>query len=230
MMIRQLFKIVFISLGLSAPAFSATLAYDSFGEVLHAGGSPIDWTGTTGTRFYAGFTAVASGNMETVSFYANGSHNDPVPPTTDILVTLHTSVWDGEKYIVGDMLESVVAVAPSGGYTTDGLNPDLLSGSSGIGSWINAGKNYWLSFEHIPESGIADTIYFKQNADFPTLQRAWQSYTDTWDGRIGYVTDPNPNGGMQMSVSVSAIPIPAAVWLFGSALAGLGWMRRKQTV
>ena len=27
---------------------------------------------------------------------------------------------------------------------------------------------------------------------------------------------------------VSAVPIPAAVWLFGSALAGLGWMRRKQ--
>jgi hypothetical protein len=28
--------------------------------------------------------------------------------------------------------------------------------------------------------------------------------------------------------SVSAVPVPAAVWLFGSALAGLGWMRRKQ--
>ena len=27
----------------------------------------------------------------------------------------------------------------------------------------------------------------------------------------------------------SAVPIPAAAWLFGSALAGLGWMRRKQT-
>jgi hypothetical protein len=26
-----------------------------------------------------------------------------------------------------------------------------------------------------------------------------------------------------------AVPVPAAVWLFGSALAGLGWMRRKQT-
>jgi hypothetical protein len=25
------------------------------------------------------------------------------------------------------------------------------------------------------------------------------------------------------------VPIPAAVWLFGSALAGLGWMRRKQS-
>jgi hypothetical protein len=31
-------------------------------------------------------------------------------------------------------------------------------------------------------------------------------------------------------VKSSVVPIPAAVWLFGSALAGLGWMRRKQTV
>ena len=29
------------------------------------------------------------------------------------------------------------------------------------------------------------------------------------------------------NVNVSAVPIPAAVWLFGSALAGLGWLRRK---
>jgi len=29
------------------------------------------------------------------------------------------------------------------------------------------------------------------------------------------------------SGQVSAVPVPAAVWLFGSALAGLGWMRRK---
>jgi hypothetical protein len=32
------------------------------------------------------------------------------------------------------------------------------------------------------------------------------------------------------NINVSAVPIPAAVWLFGSALAGLGWMRRKQAV
>ncbi len=28
----------------------------------------------------------------------------------------------------------------------------------------------------------------------------------------------------------NVVPIPAAVWLFGSALAGLGWMRRRKTV
>ena len=29
------------------------------------------------------------------------------------------------------------------------------------------------------------------------------------------------------NVSLQAVPLPAAVWLFGSALAGLGWLRRK---
>lgn len=31
-------------------------------------------------------------------------------------------------------------------------------------------------------------------------------------------------------VRSSVVPIPAAAWLFGSALAGLGWIRRKQAV
>jgi hypothetical protein len=31
-------------------------------------------------------------------------------------------------------------------------------------------------------------------------------------------------------VRSTVVPIPAAVWLFGSALAGLGWLRRKQTL
>jgi hypothetical protein len=32
------------------------------------------------------------------------------------------------------------------------------------------------------------------------------------------------------NVTVNVVPLPAAVWLFGSALAGLGWIRRKQSV
>lgn len=31
------------------------------------------------------------------------------------------------------------------------------------------------------------------------------------------------------SIAVPGVPIPAAVWLFGSALAGLGWMKRRAT-
>jgi hypothetical protein len=31
-------------------------------------------------------------------------------------------------------------------------------------------------------------------------------------------------------ITLQTVPVPAAVWLFGSALAGLGWLRRKQTI
>ena len=31
------------------------------------------------------------------------------------------------------------------------------------------------------------------------------------------------------NVNASVVPIPAAIWLFGSALVGFGWLRRKQT-
>jgi len=33
-----------------------------------------------------------------------------------------------------------------------------------------------------------------------------------------------------VSGTISAVPVPAAVWLFASALGGLGWMRRRKTV
>jgi hypothetical protein len=29
------------------------------------------------------------------------------------------------------------------------------------------------------------------------------------------------------NINATVVPVPAAVWLFGSALAGLGWLRRK---
>ena len=46
---------------------------------------------------------------------------------------------------------------------------------------------------------------------------------DNWSGSAG--------AGMYFdNIVVSTVPVPAAGWLFGSALAGLGWMKRKQTI
>jgi hypothetical protein len=42
------------------------------------------------------------------------------------------------------------------------------------------------------------------------------------------VIAPSPYGNnIDNIVMTTAVPIPAAVWLFGSALAGLGWFRRQ---
>ena len=45
------------------------------------------------------------------------------------------------------------------------------------------------------------------------------------DGPVEVFTENSFSG----TLTATAVPVPAAVWLFGSALAGLGWFRRKQT-
>ena len=49
---------------------------------------------------------------------------------------------------------------------------------------------------------------------------------------------PDENGGLTLTGvsifllpggTITAVPVPAAMWLFGSALGGLGWMRRRKT-
>jgi hypothetical protein len=52
-----------------------------------------------------------------------------------------------------------------------------------------------------------------------------------YSGGAGYVRNAGRwfeySYDLAFQTHVSAIPIPAAAWLFGSALAGLGWFRRK---
>jgi hypothetical protein len=73
----------------------------------------------------------------------------------------------------------------------------------------------------------------------------WTSTTNAQDGypyawrTLNFMDGTNVNLNVQVNLTYSlavqqgdvfnAVPVPAAVWLFGSALAGLGWMRRKVT-
>jgi hypothetical protein len=65
-------------------------------------------------------------------------------------------------------------------------------------------------------------------------QAAWttMSFDSDW-ANLDYVTfdglGPEDWAPGVDNIVVSAVPVPAAVWLFGSALAGLGWFRRRQT-
>jgi len=52
-------------------------------------------------------------------------------------------------------------------------------------------------------------------------------YSNTWgNGGIAILTEPS-EVAFFADFTPAVIPVPAAVWLFGSALGLLGWMRRK---
>jgi hypothetical protein len=94
---------------------------------------------------------------------------------------------------------------------------------------------------------VADVIGTYENGDTITMSLALQPTTWTtvnfgseWSNLVkvqllgtalGLIAD-DPESGIYLNldnVVVTAVPIPAAVYLFGSALAGLGWLRRRQT-
>ncbi|MCP4928101.1 MAG: VPLPA-CTERM sorting domain-containing protein [Gammaproteobacteria bacterium] len=77
---------------------------------------------------------------------------------------------------------------------------------------IFATDDSWFTGGGIPQSLPGSYTAFLIGFDF-----------DAVGNEIGVVLAPVD------TLTVTAVPVPAAVWLFGSALAGLGWLRRKQT-
>jgi hypothetical protein len=81
--------------------------------------------------------------------------------------------------------------------------------------------------------GLGDTHYYDGDNNYLLVLRFAEELTNA-GGVIGFdsgsgIVFGGP-GRMIASGTVSAagvVPIPAAVWLFGSALAGLGWFRRR---
>jgi secreted PhoX family phosphatase len=47
-------------------------------------------------------------------------------------------------------------------------------------------------------------------------------------GFLVSIQHPSSNNDAVWSVAAAPVPVPGAVWLFGSAIAGLGAMRRKR--
>jgi hypothetical protein len=50
-----------------------------------------------------------------------------------------------------------------------------------------------------------------------------------WTNLVSVTVDASNDFGSIDNIVISQVPVPAALWLFGSALAGLGWMKRIRT-
>lgn len=184
-------------------------------------------------------------NFETDAFGAPIFAPDLINETS-ALTTLYSPVgvtWDGGGAIIND--SSVPGATPSKPnvlvYNADAtfsngdssrLNDSMYfaTGQRSISFEVNGfeggafGATAYDSLGQIVDTQNISLVFNYQAVVFVGLDIVRVDYASSFDsGAFG--------GAMAIdNLQFSTVPVPAAVWLFGSALAGLGWMRRKQTV
>jgi hypothetical protein len=102
----------------------------------------------------------------------------------------------------------------------------LFSGQGGANGWATAVRVHGYF-----DGNLTDTTDWFYDID---EWQDWFAINLTNVDRIVIESQESiekPNTGFYGldNLTYSVVPLPQAVWLFGSALAGLGWLRRKQT-
>jgi len=131
---------------------------------------------------------------------------------------------NGVAYTVGGGVARI-SLVPADGYqvTLNSLDWTLFSGS-GVRQFDvsvrDEGENLlWTSFD-LGIGNLSSTLVNIDASDLGLLSSSGALHLDI-------VGDPLGNVGVDnINFTVSQVPLPAAAWLFGSALLGLGWMRR----
>ena len=143
------------------------------------------------------------------------------------------------------------AVMSTGGVVTGSFDYDAVTD---VMSNINIvsttyGESFVINSLNIDSGGYCDcyneyTVEWVANTESPNTIRDLGFYLDApltnsggvinihtlFDVRYNSVTSDLDERNLlyPTTATITGVPVPAAAWLFGSALAGLGWLRRKQ--
>ena len=154
-----------------------------------------------------------SGPLTDTGISGSYSGSFEIPPTEGTVVfdldhlTLSTYTFGVNTF---DLTNSKGAAFFSGG--------ELISLT--IGGFTGSGPSEFVDISNIDTQGDWRVLYTHD-----PVNQIKPSQVDYGSGGQGYFRNTGVTGNFQITL----VPVPAAVWLFGSALAGLGWMRRKQT-
>lgn len=180
----------------------ATTFYDTYDGALYqqANYSVGGWTPANV------FTSSATGNVTDIQLYLGA--NDASASSITFIESIYG--WNGT---IGTLLQSD-SVSVSNGYS------GLVDFASITGLSLTAGSEYYLSVAANTGSNSWFSHYLNDNPPPP--------YVTFYENgsSIGFGSDAA--GDAIISGTAAVVPVPAAVWLFGSALAGfIGFNRRK---
>jgi hypothetical protein len=153
------------------------------------------------------------------------------------------AVFENQSFVskgfVFDSELGAFGVQASGGTTNAGNMVLLVSPAETISISAESGSVFSLSSLELAslEKVVSFTGYLSGGGTVQVDLLAGAnleafSFDDSWSNlqSLEFSTSDLQGTGLGIkldSINVSTVPIPAAVWLFGSALAGLGWFRRK---
>jgi probable HAF family extracellular repeat protein len=188
-----------------------------------------------------------AGRASAILFTGSDKHQ----ATWDANGTINAQVDSIYSYSTGEQINNNGIVVGNANVTAEGQFRGAIWDANGVATYIDTlggnrshlyGVNdsdeivgYARNADGKAQAIVADTD--GNITDLNTLvvdMTGWQSLATAYDineaGQIvGYGTLENGDFGAFL-LSPVTVPVPAAIWLFGTALGMLGWMRRRNTL
>lgn len=174
-----------------------------------------DWDGTTLT---------ATGTYAPAIYVGSTPYGPPLlrDQSVNLSIDTSTSTATGDSYQC-DNGTFLGFVHFCGGYTygANYLNESTLTYGPGLAFNLVLGG----------DDAFSDTNQTDPNAGIRNLQTAYAFGLRSFDGStLSIGTDVAPGLAGYEEMLFQVVPVPAAAWLFGSALGLLGWARRRASV
>jgi len=186
--------------------YAQTSGYDADGGMTW--GQSMTWVGTLNTANHLGFNDWRLPTMmDTGAPGCDFSHSGGTDCGYNVQTgSAATTVYSELASLWYDTLGNLAY------YDTSGNGPQPGWGLTNTGPFSNLqSHSYWSGVEYAPDNGYAWGFYTNYGTQY-SINKSYSLYG--WAVRSG---------------DVSAVPVPAAVWLFGSGLIGLlGVAKRKR--
>ncbi len=213
----------------AAPSHASTVTAGDTGDPAGRG-IAYNWTvNMSGNDTTAGSTPAIAGNVGSLSWADPINTGDPIG-----LGWTHTSRWTALTLTEATNLSITLAANGSSLVPAFSLYSGQQQTDGGINGgyhvYNNSGTFDWSTID--PGYGTTTMTYIGNEANLGGLSSVTKTFS-LGPGQYSIVFGGNPPAGTPGSsvayqATLTTVPIPAAVWLFGSGLVGLAGLARRR--